>query len=315
MQWIKRAIGGLGITLVLSLGALAAYAYYPEQEDITSLEKKYSLPGSHFENIAGLRAHYNIQGAGPDLILLHGNSSNLHEFDAVRPILAERFRVITVDLPGQGLTAEPAGRDYSIETFNRFIAAFVEKVQADAKVSIVGSSMGGYWAMQYAQAHAENVSKLVLASSYGGICAGRDYSRSTPLDEMPVIRDVVAYFVPKFVVRQILEADYYRPPAPDHLVQMFYDMLRKPGLRTFEANFSKYPKDRLAIDADRLLPVNKLIIGGEFDQSHDTCETRNLQERLQNAEFTQIKNVGHVPFLETPDAMRTLLMDFLTRTP
>src|SRR5262245_16045242 len=71
------------------------------------LVKKYGQPPSQFVALpSGANAHYRDQGnrQGPPLVLLHGSNASLHTWEPWVKQLGDAFRVVTVDLPGHGLT-------------------------------------------------------------------------------------------------------------------------------------------------------------------------------------------------------------------
>jgi len=78
------------------------------------------------KNVAGLSCHYPDEGEGPPVLLIHGFTSEAPTWRHVLPLLATRFRVIAVDLPGFGLSDKPAGFDYSLRGFARWILAYMD---------------------------------------------------------------------------------------------------------------------------------------------------------------------------------------------
>src|SRR5262245_26961034 len=68
------------------------------------LEARYARPPSRFVEVDGLRVHYRDEGQGPPLVLLHGSNSSLFTWEGWTRELSRSFRVISLDLPGHGLT-------------------------------------------------------------------------------------------------------------------------------------------------------------------------------------------------------------------
>src|SRR5574337_2050033 len=85
--------------------------------------------------------NYEVEGAGSDVVLLHGLGSDLHYWDADAPVLARYHRVWRLDVRGFGASDKPPG-PYSPQQFAADLAALMDALQIGA-AHIVGISMGG----------------------------------------------------------------------------------------------------------------------------------------------------------------------------
>jgi pimeloyl-ACP methyl ester carboxylesterase len=115
--------------------------------------------------IHGHRVSFRRAGAGSAIVLIHGITGSSRTWEQVVPFLAERHTVIAPDLLGHGESAKPRG-DYSLGAYasglrDLLIALGVEKA------TVVGHSLGGGVAMQFAYQFPERVERLVLVSSGG----------------------------------------------------------------------------------------------------------------------------------------------------
>lgn len=128
--------------------------------------EKYRLSTSEFIAIDGMNVHYACEGSGSTIVLLHGSGSSLHSFIAVSNILKEHYQVVTLDLPGFGLTGARPDKDYRIETYVSFLNAFLHKLSI-SQFALVGNSLGGNIAWNYALAHPEQLTGLVLMNATG----------------------------------------------------------------------------------------------------------------------------------------------------
>ena len=117
----------------------------------------------------GQRVSYRVAGSGPALLLLHGIANSSDTWARVAPLLSERFTVIAPDLLGHGESAAPRG-DYSLGA-HASGARDVATALGHERVTVVGHSLGGGIAMQFAYQFPERTERLVLVSS-GGL--GRD---------------------------------------------------------------------------------------------------------------------------------------------
>ena len=108
---------------------------------------------------------YRIAGSGPALLLLHGIANSSETWARVAPLLAERFTLIAPDLLGHGASASPRG-DYSLGAHASGARDIATALGHD-RVTVVGHSLGGGIAMQFAYQFPERRERLVLVSSGG----------------------------------------------------------------------------------------------------------------------------------------------------
>src|SRR5256885_12357545 len=108
---------------------------------------------------------YRMGGSGPALVLIHGITSSSQSFARVLPKLAEHHTVIAPDLLGHGASAKPRG-DYSLGAYASGIRDLLAALGHE-RATIVGHSLGGGIAMQFAYQFPERCERLVLISSGG----------------------------------------------------------------------------------------------------------------------------------------------------
>lgn len=110
----------------------------------------------------GVTLHYEKIGAGPVLMLLHGNEESHRSFDKVAPALAEHFTVYGVDSRGQGASSHQ-GEPVSYEQMTEDIDLFIQGLQLN-DVSIMGHSDGAILALMLGIQKKEYLSHLILLS-------------------------------------------------------------------------------------------------------------------------------------------------------
>src|SRR5205823_3803160 len=115
----------------------------------------------------GHRVVYRTAGSGgPVLLLIHGVTGNARQWDDVVPLLAERYTVVAPDLLGHGESAKPRG-DYSLGAYAAGVRDLLVAL-GHRRATVVGHSLGGGVAMQFAYEYPPFAERLVLVSS-GGI--------------------------------------------------------------------------------------------------------------------------------------------------
>ena len=113
----------------------------------------------------GHRVSYRTSGRGPALLLLHGITDSSETWESVTPWLSERFTLVAPDLLGHGQSATPRG-DYSLGAHASGVRDVLTAL-GHRRVTVVGHSLGGGIAMQFAYQFPERCERLVLVSSGG----------------------------------------------------------------------------------------------------------------------------------------------------
>src|SRR3954454_23010240 len=119
----------------------------------------------HELELHGHRVSYRTAGSGPPLLLIHGIANSSETWERVVPLLSDRFTLIAPDLLGHGESATPRG-DYSLGA-HASGARDVMTALGIERATIVGHSLGGGVAMQFAYQFPERCERLVLVSSGG----------------------------------------------------------------------------------------------------------------------------------------------------
>lgn len=122
-------------------------------------------PTLEFRTIHGYRRAYRIAGSGPALLLIHGIGDNSTTWSTVQSKLAQRFTVIAPDLLGHGQSDKPRA-DYSVPAYANGMRDLLSVLDIE-KVTVVGHSLGGGVAMQFAYQFPQLVDRLILVGAGG----------------------------------------------------------------------------------------------------------------------------------------------------
>ena len=117
----------------------------------------------HTITVHGSRFHYTEQGDGnaPAVVMLHGVTGHARTWDDEGAVLASRYRVLALDQRGHGDSDPPPDADYTIASLGADLATFVDALGLST-CALVGLSLGGRVAIQYAGTHPGRVSRLVV---------------------------------------------------------------------------------------------------------------------------------------------------------
>lgn len=115
--------------------------------------------------IDGVDLHWTERGSGSPLVILHGLADSQHTWAAVSARLAERHRVISLDLPGCGLSGRPDA-SYSLDWQARLVSRWLEHLQVDS-CDVLGHSYGGGVALWLLLYRAKSIRRMALVAPGG----------------------------------------------------------------------------------------------------------------------------------------------------
>lgn len=304
------------LALLFVLGALSGAALWAYAPDLPRdyLIERYGQPPSSFIDAGGIRAHVRDEGKADamPLLLVHGSLGSLHVWKGWVAELKDRYRLISVDLPGHGLTGAWPRGEYTIEAYTDFIEVLADTLQLD-RFAIAGHSMGGAVAWSFAATRPERISHLILVDASAYPSEGEPPLR-TRLSRAPLIGDIGIYFKPDGMVRRAL-AEIYSDPAmitPDR-VRQFGELQRFPGNRpaTLLRARTQDPLDPTPL---RQLDVPTLIIWGAQDRWVPVADAFRLQGDIKGAKLAIFEKPGHDPMEEDPVGTAAAVAAFLPTT-
>ena len=272
------------------------------------------------ETLHGRTVVYAEAGEGPVLLLIHGMGGNFENWHAVIEPLARDHTVIAPDLPGHGDSA-PGGGDYSIGALAAGLRDLLLALGHE-RATLVGHSLGGGIAMQFAYQFPEMVERLVLVSS-GGL--GSEVS--------PILRAAALPGADLFIAATAgvggsvgsalgrgLRAVGLRPNADVAEVARGYASLADPKRR---AAFLATVRSVIGTGGQRVnagdrlylaeaLPV--LIIWGARDPIIPAHHGESAHRSIPGSRLEVFEGVGHLPQLEAPGRFIAVLEEFLAET-
>ena len=319
----------VGLLVIVGLVAIVAVGGYfaLKRPDIpyATLAAEYESNASRYADLpGGIRMHYRDQGEGPVLLLIHGFSASLHTWEPWVDRLAtgdqrlNDYRVISIDLPGHGLTRAPAGYQANIDNLRDAVADFV-RLQGLQRFAIAGSSMGGNVAWEYALAHPEHVEALILVDASGWEDTRPEAAEEPAIFKLlrnPVAGPILSGLDNTRLIREGLEASFYDASlVTDAMVERYAEMSRAPGHREILLQLTLGFRDRNCATAERLsaLAMPVLILTGDTDRLVPPEHARQFHDAIPNSELIVFENVGHIPQEEIPDESAMAVHEFLYR--
>ncbi len=314
---VRRLVWGLAALVAVLACAWAVLRV--RDLPVATLRARYASPASQFvEVMPGLTVHLRDEGPqdAPPLVLVHGSNASLHTWEPWVVRLKGRFRLISFDLPAQGLTGPAPDGQYTQAAYARVLAAVADNRGLD-RFALAGNSMGGGVAARFAADHPERIAALILVDASGAPYA--ESERKVPLllrlVRLPGIRDVAASITPRSLVASSLRAAVSRPIVSEAMVTRYWELLRYPGNRV--ATIERFAQGYSAVSAADLARVHApvLILWGREDHFIPVASAAYFARALPQARTIIYDGVGHLPMEEVPDRSAADLAAFLTAAP
>lgn len=313
--------GFFGIFLVLVLLAIIAlFLLRNPDTDIGQLEARYGGAPSQFITLPlGERVHLRDQGnqQGRVILLLHGTSSSLHTWENWVAALGDTYRIITVDLPGHGLTGPIPGCDYSVECSVRMIEDLREHLGL-AHFIIGGNSFGGNIAWRYALANPADVDGLILSNASGG--PGLDAPASTlafRLAGIPIANHLLEIITPRAMVEKGLQdAVHGQSIVTEAKIDRYWALTLRPGnRRALRMRFQAKERGPLFHQDLANMQIPTLILWGREDQFVSLADGEWFARTIAGAKMAIYDDVGHLPMIEVPNLSAADVRSFLQNIP
>ena len=258
----------------------------------------------------GVELAVEIEGDGPALLCVHGFGGAKEDFADHLDGLAERWRVIAVDLRGHGDSDGPADpASYTLDRLARDVEAVADAVGAD-RFRLLGHSMGGMVARRVVLEHPERVDALVLMSTAAGPPAGLDpdlvdFGAALALDdwdELTRMLDEVAPLRTEAYQRLVDERDGFAD-----FVAWKWSRVAPPMWAALAPQIAHEP-----VDLDRLRAVTcpTLVIVGDLDAAFYDGSLA-IADAVPGSRLAVIGDAGHHPQFEQPEAWLEVVTAFL----
>ena len=308
---LRRRVSRLNILLVLVGIAGAVTACFVRLDvDPALLEAKYATGPSRFVAAAGIRFHITDRGQGPAVVLLHGQSINLEAWAPAAELLAADHRVVSVDLPGHGLTGPDPQARYSLAAMAESLDALMAALGV-TRFALAGNSLGGGVALRYALAHPQKLDALILVDAVGDpdMMPGPLPFR---LAATALIGDLIRWFTPQWSVRAVL-ADTFGDPSKltDDIVTSTYELLVRAGNRAAQRQTLMGAVDPEIGARIAKIATPTLVLWGRRDSWIPPSNADWFAAHLPNVTMRKFEGLGHMPMLEDPATTVAAMEEFL----
>lgn len=258
-------------------------------------------------------ANYIQQGTGSPVILIHGLAASLHDWDELLPELtASGYACYALDLLGHGDSPKPDERVYQMDWIFEHFFHWVESLHLTQPAIMIGHSLGGHLALEYARRVPAATRSLILVNPFYTasqlpLLMRKAYRRAT-------LNGLVTHRLPEWLLRFFVDVSSV---AMGYSVGARHSLPEKVRAQTaldFKRTASGvYHIPNVIYDLTPHLPeihAPALVVWGEHDQTLTPASFLHLVEELPNARG-EVLRAGHVPHQSHAEVFNRIVMKFL----
>jgi pimeloyl-ACP methyl ester carboxylesterase len=300
----------IGWLIMLTLGSCASTSSIPQW-----FEAFERIPIKTV-TINGQQMAYLDVGRGSPVILIHGFGGSMWQWEHQQSALSTKFRVITPDLVGAGLSDKPE-IEYRPNELLAFLVGFMDALEI-AQADVVGNSMGAGLAIGLALDHPGRVSHLVLIDGFpahvkenlGSPTVRRALETSAPAWLVSIGNWLFGWSMTESILREFIYDPALITPA---VLDRSNRNRQRPGqfrpLLTIGKNLPTWEEHF----APRIGKVTQrtLIVWGEEDRVFPIKAGETLNRTIPGSQLIRIPQAGHIPQWEQPDLVNSELLKFL----
>jgi len=254
-----------------------------------------SPPPEREATVYGASIRYFEAGQGPAVILLHGLGAVKEVWLGNLAALSAKYHVYAVDQIGFGRSDKPL-LDYKIATFSDFLLGFM-RVQNLNKATLVGNSLGGWIAVDFAIRHSEMVDKLVLVDAAG----------------LPWAKNVTVSLNPSSMAdtRELLQSLFFNKAfvTDDFVLQVFTNHVHNNDAYTIQRTSAGFAQNQFVDGKLASIHVPTLVVWGREDEL--LPEGEKFRDGIAGTKLVVFDQCGHVPQIEKLADFNKVLLDFL----
>ena len=269
-----------------------------------------------FIHINRIKVRYRSLGQGKQTSLfIHGLAGSLEHWYKLVPELVQHYHLITLDLPGFGLSEKPSVI-YSADFYMQFLQNFMMKLQL-RDVTLVGHSFGGGLALKFALELPHAVHRLILISNAG---FSQKLSLFLRLLTIPGLRRMLTIINRTSVNMGLKMIVYDKRHIEKHFVDRMYDLFKLPefhraffstlaqSANCFGAKLALYQSINNALTH---LRIPTLVFWGDSDPILPFSWQQQSLQRLPCMTLRLLPKCGHLPYLEYPDIVGNEVRRFI----
>lgn len=258
----------------------------------------------NFIQVDGNKIRYLESGDSKHiLVLIHGLGASAERWNKVIPIFAKQYHVIVPDLIGYGYSDKPVA-DYTPDFFSSFIEKFFIALKITCPI-IIGSSLGGQIAADYASTHSNEVEKLILVSPAGSM------KQSTPALDAYIMAALYPNDESAKNVFELMESSGHE--ADSQIIQGFIERMKLPNAKlSFMSTILGLKNSEVITPRLNFISCPTLVIWGSKDPVIPIQYAENFLSNIKDCRFFRMDECGHTPYVQDPETFSSAVLEFLS---
>lgn len=264
---------------------------------------------SGFINSNNAQLYYETAGQGIPLVMIHAGVADSRQWNNEFAFFARSHQVVRYDMRGYG-KSEPVDGDFS---HMEDLVAILNTLGLDEPIVIMGCSMGGGLAMDFALTHPSRVRALIMVGA-GPSGLELDVPASSKFAEAEKAFEAGDLDLVSELETQIWFDGTGRTPeqVDQAMRKLLYDMNRQALAHEVKQLGKRLPNTQVpAFDRLSELKIPVLIVVGEHDTPYILAAAEYMIERIASAQKVIVKDAAHLPNMDHPEEFRTLVANFL----
>jgi len=256
-----------------------------------------------FVDIDGSKIRYLESGSSKKtLVLIHGLGASCERWEKVLPILENDFQVIVPDLIGFGYSDKPTV-DYTMDFFSNFLEKFLKSLGID-KTSIIGSSLGGQIAAEFASSHTQSVEKLILVAP-SGIMKQSTFALDAYI--------MAALYPNENSAKNAFETmDGSGGEIPRNTITSFVKRMKLHNAKfAFMSTLLGLKYSESITPKLENISSSTLLIWGSNDPVIPIKFSKDFVTSINNCELYEMSKCGHTPYVQEPELFASKVLEFL----
>jgi pimeloyl-ACP methyl ester carboxylesterase len=252
-------------------------------------------------SVGGLRLRCWDEGDGPAVVLIHGMGSSLEYWRYTVAALADRMRVLAIDLPGCGWSERGPVLPTLAETADLMIG-LLDRLGL-ARASFVGNSLGGLICLETALRHPQRIDRLILSNSAG---LGREVNLFWRLAAVPVVGPALLGLNRLAALRGWTNL-FYDPQDEPEIVERCRGWAARRDITDTLVGVARVGLNlkgqrREVVRTERLaeLAMPTLVVWGRDDRVIPVAHAERAHQLIPHSELVIFDNCGHCPQLQRP---------------
>jgi 2-hydroxy-6-oxonona-2,4-dienedioate hydrolase len=258
----------------------------------------------NFIEVDGNKIRYLESGdSKKTLVLVHGLGASAERWSNVIPKFAKYYHVIVPDLIGFGYSDKPIV-DYTPNFFSMFLGKFFDALGLK-RPNVIGSSLGGQIAAEYASINPNNIKKLILVSPAGAM------KQSTPALDAYIMAALYPNEQSAKNAFEMMESSGNE--VDDEIVNAFIERMQLPNAKlAFMSTVLGLKNADIITPKLHMINCPTLVIWGSRDPVIPIQHAEGFVSYIPNCQFYTMDGCGHTPYVQEPDKFSSVVLDFLS---